>query len=108
MRRFEMGKRHTNQEWQTLIEQSESSSLSTLAFCKLNELNSSTFYTKRQQFKKMDVSQGFVRAEVVEKTTIGNRSLDDNTVSSIFDYYNNDGKMLSLCVVHDEVVAVAM
>ncbi|WP_305812719.1 IS66 family insertion sequence element accessory protein TnpA [Photobacterium leiognathi] len=64
-----MGKRHTNQEWQTLIEQSESSSLSTLAFCKLNELNRSTFYAKRQQLKKVDVSQGVVRAEVVEKTT---------------------------------------
>lgn len=64
-----MGKRHTNQEWQTLIEQSESSSLSTLAFCKLNKLNPSTFYAKRQQLKKADVSQGFVRAEVVEKTT---------------------------------------
>ncbi|MCG9603337.1 IS66 family insertion sequence element accessory protein TnpB, partial [Vibrio sp. Isolate31] len=56
-----MGKRHTNQEWQTLIAQSESSSLSTLAFCKLNELNPSTFYAKRQQLKKADVSQGFVR-----------------------------------------------
>lgn len=64
-----MGKRHTHQEWKTLIEQSESSSLSTLAFCKLNELNPSTFYAKRQQLKKADVSQGFVRAEVVEKTT---------------------------------------
>ena len=64
-----MGKRHTNQEWQTLIEQSESSSLSTIAFCKLNELNPSTFYAKRQQLNKADVSQGFVRAEVVEKTT---------------------------------------
>ena len=64
-----MGKRHTNQEWQTLIEQSESSSLSTLGFCKLNELNPSTFYAKRQQLKKADVSQGFVRAEIVEKTT---------------------------------------
>jgi len=64
-----MGKRHTTQEWQTLIEQSESSSLSTLAFCKLNELNPSTFYAKRQQLKKANISQGFVRAEVVEKTT---------------------------------------
>ena len=64
-----MGKRHTKQEWQTFIEQSESSSLSTIAFCKLNELNPSTFYAKRQQLKKADVSQGFVRAEVVEKTT---------------------------------------
>ncbi|MCG9603378.1 IS66 family insertion sequence element accessory protein TnpB [Vibrio sp. Isolate31] len=53
--------------WQN--SQSESSSLSTLAFCKLNELNPSTFYAKRQQLKKADISQGFVRAEVVEKTT---------------------------------------
>ncbi|MBE8574162.1 IS66 family insertion sequence element accessory protein TnpA [Vibrio sp. OPT18] len=64
-----MRKRRTNQEWQTLIEQSESSSLSILAFCKLNELNPSTFYAKRQQLNKTDVSLGFVRAEVVEKTT---------------------------------------
>ncbi|WP_233051612.1 IS66 family insertion sequence element accessory protein TnpA [Motilimonas cestriensis] len=45
-----MRKRRTNQEWQNLIAQSESSSISTLAFCKLNELNPSTFYAKRQQF----------------------------------------------------------
>ena len=64
-----MGKRYTNQEWQTLIEQSESSSLSILAFCKLNELNPSTFYAKRLQLKKASFSQSFVRAEVVEKTT---------------------------------------
>ena len=64
-----MRKRRTNQEWQNLIAQSESSSLSTLAFCKLNELNPSTFYAKRQQLNKTDVSLGFVRAEVVEKTT---------------------------------------
>ncbi|HFQ5443016.1 TPA: IS66 family insertion sequence element accessory protein TnpB [Vibrio vulnificus] len=57
------------QEWQALIEQSESSSLSTLAFCKLNELNPSTFYAKRQQLNNTDVSLGFVQAEVVEKTT---------------------------------------
>lgn len=63
-----MRKRRTNQEWQNLIAQSESSSLSTLAFCKLNELNPSTFYAKRQQLNKTDVSLGFVRAEVVEKT----------------------------------------
>ncbi|TOM24058.1 transposase [Vibrio parahaemolyticus] len=64
-----MAKRRTNQEWQMLIEQSESSSLPTLAFCKLNELNPSTFYAKRQQLNKTEVSQGFVKAEVVEKTT---------------------------------------
>ena len=62
-----MGKRHTNQEWQTLIEQSESSSLKRLHFVN-NELDINV-YAKRQQLKKADVSQGFVRAEVVEKTT---------------------------------------
>ncbi|WP_418642904.1 IS66 family insertion sequence element accessory protein TnpA [Vibrio chaetopteri] len=64
-----MGKRRTNQEWQTLIAQSESSSLSMLAFCKLKEINPSTFYAKRQQFNKIATSQGFVKAEVIEKTT---------------------------------------
>lgn len=64
-----MRKRRTNQEWQMLIKQSESSSLSILAFCKLNELNPSTFYAKRLQLKKASFSQSFVRAEVVEKTT---------------------------------------
>lgn len=64
-----MGKRRTNQEWQTLIEESESSSLSTLAFCKLNEINPSMFYAKRQQLNNNGTSQGFVRAEIVEKTT---------------------------------------
>ncbi|GAD79094.1 IS66 family insertion sequence element accessory protein TnpA [Vibrio ezurae] len=64
-----MGIRRTTQEWQTLIEQSESSSLSTLAFCKLKEVNPSTFYAKRKQLNKTEVYQGFVRAEVVEKTT---------------------------------------
>ncbi|WP_422767923.1 IS66 family insertion sequence element accessory protein TnpA [Photobacterium leiognathi subsp. mandapamensis] len=63
-----MGKRYTNQEWQMLIKQSESSSLSILAFCKLNELNPSTFYAKRLQLQKASFSQSFVRAEVVEKT----------------------------------------
>ncbi|MFV8439449.1 IS66 family insertion sequence element accessory protein TnpB [Vibrio owensii] len=60
-----MGKRPTNQEWQMLIEQSESSSASALAFCKLNELNPSTFYA----LNNTDVSLCFVRAEAVEKTT---------------------------------------
>ncbi|MGR5538034.1 hypothetical protein ACPV5V_05035 [Vibrio campbellii] len=43
--------------------------MSTLAFCKPNELNPSTFYAKHQQLHKTEVSQGFVRAEVTEKTT---------------------------------------
>ncbi len=64
-----MAKRRTDQEWQMLIEQSESSSLSKLAFCKLNGLNPSTFYAKRQRLNETIISQGFVKAEVVEKTT---------------------------------------
>ncbi len=64
-----MAKRRTNKEWQVLIEQSESSSLSKLAFCKLNGLSPSAFYAKRQQLNETVMSQGFVRAEVVEKTT---------------------------------------
>ncbi|ASF15303.1 IS66 family insertion sequence hypothetical protein [Marinomonas sp. UCMA 3892] len=51
------------------MKQSESSSLSTLTFCKLNQLNPSTFSAKRQQLNNTGASQGFVRAEVVEKIT---------------------------------------
>lgn len=66
-----MKKRRTNQEWQRLIEQSESSSLSTRTFCKLNGLNPSTFYAKRQQLLCSGQSQtgGFIKAEIVEQTT---------------------------------------
>lgn len=39
-----MGKRRTNQEWQMLIDQSVTCLLFTVAFCKFNELNPSTFY----------------------------------------------------------------
>ncbi|WP_153446048.1 IS66 family insertion sequence element accessory protein TnpA [Vibrio algicola] len=64
-----MAQRHTDQEWQIFIEQSQSSSLSKLAFCKLNDLNPSTYYAKRKQFTETLMPQGFVKAEVVEKTT---------------------------------------
>ncbi|WP_412779340.1 IS66 family insertion sequence element accessory protein TnpA, partial [Photobacterium aquimaris] len=47
-----MFNRLTSQEWKILIEQSESSSLSKLEFCKLNGLSPSTFYAKRQQLKE--------------------------------------------------------
>ncbi|ENL8514703.1 MULTISPECIES: IS66 family insertion sequence element accessory protein TnpA [Morganellaceae] len=65
-----MRKRLTNQEWQRLIEQSESSSLPKRTFCKLNDLNPSTFYAKRQRLLGAGQSQtgGFIKAEIVEKT----------------------------------------
>ncbi|HIF9207039.1 TPA: IS66 family insertion sequence element accessory protein TnpA [Photobacterium damselae] len=52
-----------------LIEQSESSSLSKLEFCKLKGFSPSTFYAKRQQLKETVTSQGFIRVEIVESTT---------------------------------------
>ncbi|WP_439333865.1 IS66 family insertion sequence element accessory protein TnpA [Vibrio agarilyticus] len=69
MRRLKIGKRYTNQEWQTLIEKSQTSSLLKLAFCQLNGVNTSRFYTKRDQLKDALKSQRFIRSEVVEKTT---------------------------------------
>ncbi|WP_265498520.1 IS66 family insertion sequence element accessory protein TnpA [Providencia rustigianii] len=65
-----MRKRLTNQEWQRLIAQSESSSLPIRTFCKLNGLNPSTFYAKRQRLLGAGQSQtgGFIKAEIVEKT----------------------------------------
>ncbi|GLT16117.1 IS66 family insertion sequence element accessory protein TnpA [Vibrio algivorus] len=64
-----MTKQRTDQEWQTLIKQSESSSLSKVAFCKLNDISISTFYAKRQRLNETVTSQGFVKAEIIEKTT---------------------------------------
>ena len=66
-----MAKRRTNQEWRTLFEQYESSQLSQRLFCERNGLSLSTFYAKRQQLKHFEKPNavGFVKAEVVEKTT---------------------------------------
>ncbi|KZK70913.1 transposase [Shewanella baltica] len=66
-----MAKRRTNQEWRTLFEHYESSQLSQRLFCERNGLSLSTFYAKRQQLKRIEKPNtvGFVKAEVVEKTT---------------------------------------
>ena len=66
-----MAQRHTDKEWQMFIEQSQSSSLSKLAFCKLNGLNPSTFYSKRKQLTKTRTPQAFVKAEVNGKHHVG-------------------------------------
>ncbi|MDF9401808.1 IS66 family insertion sequence element accessory protein TnpB, partial [Vibrio sp. 1180_3] len=66
-----MVKRRTNQEWQTLFEQYQSSHLSQRVFCERNGLSLSTFYAKRQQLQTTESANisGFVKAEVIEKTT---------------------------------------
>lgn len=66
-----MAKRRTDQEWQTLFKQYESSQLSQRVFCERHGLSSSSFYAKRQQLQCSGQSQtgGFIKAEVVEKTT---------------------------------------
>lgn len=71
-RRLEMVKRRTNQEWQTLFEQYESSQLSQRLFCERNGLPLSTFYSKRQQLMniKKQSTVDFVKTEVVEMTTM--------------------------------------
>ena len=66
-----MTKRRTNQEWQSILERYETSNITQRAFCEQNELSLSTFFAKRRQFQTTTPSApvGFVRAEVVEKTT---------------------------------------
>ncbi|MFV0486467.1 MAG: IS66 family insertion sequence element accessory protein TnpA [Vibrio fluvialis] len=66
-----MAKRRTDQEWKNLFEQYESSQLSQRVFCERHGLSVSTFYAKRQQLQCSGQSQigGFIKAEVVEKTT---------------------------------------
>ncbi|MEZ8799460.1 IS66 family insertion sequence element accessory protein TnpB [Vibrio cyclitrophicus 1F53] len=66
-----MAKRRTNLEWQTLFEQYESSNITQRAFCEQHRLSLSTFFAKRRQLQTANQSEsvGFVRAEIVEKTT---------------------------------------
>ena len=66
-----MAKRRTNQEWQALFEQYQSSQLSQLVFCVRHSLFLSTFYAKLKNLQFFGQSQtcGFIKAEVVEKTT---------------------------------------
>ncbi|WP_103261255.1 IS66 family insertion sequence element accessory protein TnpA [Vibrio anguillarum] len=66
-----MAKRLSHQEWHTLFDQYESSHLSQRVFCEQNGLSMSTFYTKRQQLQTTESANigGFVKTEVIEKTT---------------------------------------
>ncbi|MBT2924057.1 IS66 family insertion sequence element accessory protein TnpA [Vibrio anguillarum] len=66
-----MAKRRTDQEWQTLFEKYQSSHLSQRVFGERNGLSMSTFYTKRQQLQTTESANigGFVKTEVIEKTT---------------------------------------
>lgn len=66
-----MAKRRTQQEWHTLIEQYDVSQLTQRRFCEQNGLSLSTFHAKRQQYKcsTQSHSSGFVKAQVIEKTT---------------------------------------
>ncbi|WP_415679700.1 IS66 family insertion sequence element accessory protein TnpA, partial [Vibrio ordalii] len=52
-----MAKRRTNQEWQILFEQYQSSQLSQRVFCERHSLSLSTFYAKRQQLQCFGQSQ---------------------------------------------------
>ncbi|HFQ4900821.1 TPA: IS66 family insertion sequence element accessory protein TnpB [Vibrio vulnificus] len=66
-----MAKRRSNQEWQALFQQYESSNITQRVFCEQHGLSLSTFFAKRRQLQTMIQSApvGFVKAEVVEKTT---------------------------------------
>ena len=66
-----MAKRRSNQEWEALLEQYESSNITQRAFCEQHGLSLSTFFAKRRQLQTaiQPTPIGFVRAEVDEKTT---------------------------------------
>ncbi|HAS6147633.1 IS66 family insertion sequence element accessory protein TnpA [Vibrio vulnificus] len=66
-----MAKRRSNQEWQALLEQYEISNITQRVFCEQHGLSLSTFFAKRRQLQTAirPTPVGFVRVEVVEKTT---------------------------------------
>ncbi|MGF1822722.1 IS66 family insertion sequence element accessory protein TnpA [Vibrio splendidus] len=65
-----MAPRRSNQEWKTLLQQCEESSLTIKEFCRQNNLATSAFYTKRQQLNVVDERRdnGFVHAQITERT----------------------------------------
>jgi len=66
-----MAKRRSNQEWQALLEQYESSNITQCVFCEQHGLSLSTFFAKLRKLQTAirPTPVGFVGAEVVEKTT---------------------------------------
>ncbi|MEZ9785799.1 IS66 family insertion sequence element accessory protein TnpA [Vibrio breoganii] len=54
-----------------MFDQYESSNITQRAFCEQHGLSLSTFFAKRRQFQTANQSEsiGFVRAEIVKKTT---------------------------------------
>ncbi|MEZ8579181.1 IS66 family insertion sequence element accessory protein TnpB [Vibrio splendidus] len=64
-----MTPRRSEQEWQTLIQQCEESTLSTKEFCRQNQLTTSTFYAKRKHMNVDEPQQsgGFIRAKTTER-----------------------------------------
>ncbi|WP_413114128.1 IS66 family insertion sequence element accessory protein TnpA [Thaumasiovibrio sp. DFM-14] len=66
-----MARRRSDQEWQALFQQYETSNLTQRAFCEQNNLSSSTFFAKRQRLLQSGAEQtsGFVKAQLIEKTT---------------------------------------
>jgi len=65
-----MAPRRSNQEWKTLLQQCEESSLTIKEFCRQNNLATSAFYTKRQQLNVVNVRRGnaFAHAQITERT----------------------------------------
>ena len=65
-----MAPRRSNQEWKTLFQQCEESSLTIEAFCCQNNLATSSFYAKRQQLKVCSEQRdsSFVHAQIIERT----------------------------------------
>ena len=79
-----MAKHRTNQEWQTLLAEFETTHLTKRAFFLQHNLSQSRFYAKRQQAKTSNVT-GFVKAQVIEPSTLpaSHPTTEGNMVLSI-------------------------
>ena len=67
--------RRSSQEWQTIIEQQESSSLSVMDFCSQQQINRKYFYARRhalRQKKQCKQTASFVK---VSKTPVGSATM---------------------------------
>jgi len=69
-----------NQEqWQSIIEDQQSSGLTIIDYCRQHKLSLTSFYDHR---KKLDLTQsGFIRAKVTQKMELKTRSVENISLS---------------------------
>lgn len=76
--------RRDNNTWLKLFEHQEQSGLSAVEFCRQQQINIQTFYTRRRDIRRQQTSSKFVQVKR-EMTTIESR-MDEGTQAFILEH----------------------